>query len=100
MEVAPGWGWLVEYQARKPDVHFTTFASRETPDIRVSAWRTFSIVSSSVDVPAVRPTTRHPRKHVSSRSAANCTWNAGTPRSRHRAASSRVLFEFLPPTTT
>ena len=41
-----------------------------------------------------------PAQTSASRSSADWTWNDGLPASSHSATSSRVLFEFFPPTTT
>ena len=68
--------------------------------IRRRASSTSSIVGSSVEVPAVRPTVSNPRNQSASRSAADWTWTTGRPRSRQSWTSSLVLFEFRPPTTT
>ena len=58
------------------------------------------MVSASVEVPAVSPTVANPLNQAGSSSSADWTCTAGFPRSRQRAASSRVLFELRPPTTT
>ena len=68
--IPPGWGpgslLKSPVQAGKPYV-------QRSASVSTSARRTCSIVSSSVEVPAVKPTTRQPRNQCASRSAAVCT---------------------------
>ena len=52
---------------------------------------------ASVEVPAVSPTVAKSLNQAGSSSPADWTCTAGLPRSRQRAASSRVLFELRPP---